>query len=98
MIVFLLATIRPDDCRLLAGKPRLRGPGPIVEPSRILAARPRGARRLRDRHVAFSKTSGMVRTCGNGGKPHRDQRQFRPAREGEASILSDQVGPTAGTR
>jgi hypothetical protein len=38
----------------------------------------------------------MVRTCGNGGKPHRDQRQFRPAREGEASILSDQVGPTAG--
>jgi len=29
-------------------------------------------------------------------KQHRDQRQFRPAREGEASILSDQVGPTAG--
>jgi hypothetical protein len=38
----------------------------------------------------------MVRTCGNGGKPHRDQRQFRPAREGEASILSDQVGATVG--
>src|SRR5713101_9370054 len=83
----------------MASRDRLRGPGPIVEPSKILAARARarGAYMiLHYRQVAFSTKSGMVCTWGNCRKTHRDQRQFRPDREGEASILWDQVGATVG--
>jgi hypothetical protein len=47
------------------GRDRLRGPGPIVEPTRILPARPwaRGVYMiLRYRQLAFSTKSGMVRS------------------------------------
>jgi hypothetical protein len=52
------------------GRQGLRGPGPIVEPSRILAGRPRGARRLRDSTLS---TRGIFNNERNG--PHQRQRR-----------------------
>src|SRR5258707_12376310 len=63
----------------MASRDRLRGPGPIVEPSRILAARPRGARRLRDSTLS---TGGIFNNERNGPEATAESRIVTSANSG----------------
>src|SRR5258708_8325932 len=63
----------------MASRDRLRGAGHIVEPSRILAARPRGARRLRDSTLS---TGGIFNNERNGPEATAESRIVTSANSG----------------